>query len=59
MGPVADGRSLAIPDNARGWQLVSFLLPLFVRMDPLVRRDFLRRGQLDHVHRRRVAALSA
>jgi hypothetical protein len=39
MGPVAGGRSLAIPDNARGWQLVSFLLPLLIRMHPLIRRD--------------------
>src|SRR5882757_452902 len=31
MGPVAGGRSLAIPDNARGWHLVSFLLPFLVR----------------------------
>jgi len=35
MGPVAGGRSLAIPDNAHGWPLVSFLLSLFVRMHPL------------------------
>jgi hypothetical protein len=39
MGPVAGGRSLAISDNARGWPLVSFLLPLFVWMHPLIRRD--------------------
>jgi hypothetical protein len=35
MGPVAGGRSLAIPDNARGWPLVSFLLPFLVRMHRL------------------------
>jgi hypothetical protein len=51
IGPVAGGRSLAIPDNARGWPLVSFLLPLFVWVHPLIRRDLLRRCQLDHVHR--------
>jgi hypothetical protein len=26
-----------------------------IRMHPLIRRDLLRRGQLDHMHRRRVA----
>jgi hypothetical protein len=33
--------------------------PLLVRMHPLIRRDLLRRGQLDHVHQRRVATPSA
>jgi hypothetical protein len=33
--------------------------PLLIWMHPLVRRDLLRRCQLDHVHRRRVAALPA
>ena len=37
--PVAGGRSLAIPDNARGWPLVSFLLPFLVWMHPKIRRD--------------------
>jgi hypothetical protein len=30
--------------------------PLLVRMNPLIWRDLARLGQLDHVHRRRVAA---
>ena len=30
--------------------------PLFVRMYPQIRRDLARLGQLDHVHRRRIAA---
>jgi hypothetical protein len=33
--------------------------PFLVRIQPLIRRDLLHRGQLDHMHRRRVAALLA
>jgi hypothetical protein len=33
--------------------------PLLVRMHPQIRRDLARLGQLDHVHRRRIAALAA
>ena len=54
MGPI-DGRSRAMFDNNR--PRVSFLLPLLVGMHPIVRCDLLRRRQLDHVHRRRVATL--
>jgi hypothetical protein len=34
-------------------------LPLLLRMHPLVRRDLLTLGQLDHVNRRSVAAFAA
>ena len=50
MGPVAGGRSLAILDNARGWPLVSFLLPFLVRMHPKVRR-YLAIGKPPSVNR--------
>jgi hypothetical protein len=50
MGPVAGGRSLAIPDNARILPLVSFLLPFLVRMHPKVRR-YLAIGKPPSVNR--------
>jgi len=38
----------------------AFLLsPLLIRMHPEIGRDLPRLGQLDHVHRLRVAALAA
>ena len=53
-------RNLALIDPVlRTTVPVGHTSPLLIGMHPLVRRNLLRRGQLDHVHRRSVAALPA